>query len=144
MTALKGACDPHNHIMQPGRNVARAMVEPLSQQGIHTILGPGLHSPLTTLLHWSILRSISSCRGIRGHSSVLNTLPRAQEQNIHCTSNDHHLANHPTINTNYGFWDMCCPFPRTLEIFRAEKSWATQSAREKTIVQNVDTRVLSY
>ena len=41
--------------------------------GTHTILGPELHSPLTTLLHWSILRSISSCRGIKGHMSVLDT-----------------------------------------------------------------------
>lgn len=31
----------------------------------YTILGPGLHSPFTTLLHWSILRSISSCQEIR-------------------------------------------------------------------------------
>ena len=41
--------------------------------GTCTILGPQLHSPLTTLLHWSILRSISSCRGIKGHMSLLDT-----------------------------------------------------------------------
>ena len=47
--------------------------------GTRTILGPQPHSPLTTLLHWSILRSISSCRGIKGRMSPVATRVLGQQ-----------------------------------------------------------------
>lgn len=74
-------------------------------QGTRAILGPELHSPLTTLLHWSILRSISSYGGIRGHLSVSSNRPWGRIFTAHIKGVTCPVT---LLPTNHGFWDIQC------------------------------------
>lgn len=133
----------HNTTRKDPGQRRRQVLEPPA----HTIWRPGLHLPFTTRLHWSIFRSISSCRRIRRYLSVLDTrLPHRWKFFITSL-----MTTVPT--TNHGFGDTLCCFQQ-LSLAKqgperllwiccflqgSDNGWATQSARKKGIVQDMDT-----
>lgn len=160
VTALKETHDPQNY---PARQ-EEASKDPVTTnkgsdsaawawQGTHTILGPELHSPLTTLLHWSILKSISSYGGIRGHLSVSSNRPWALGEDLHCTHHGGDLACHSTTNKSW-LWGHIVLTSHPSKASRglnelpsiscsAQRPWRylgpRKGARENTTAQDCDT-----